>query len=91
MAMENDLDRGLSNHRFLGTVYKGANLAGNILARGRIATGISGGRIAAPNTCLTVRLGNDLRLREGQKHVGWWKTCRGTVSQTLGHRGLLSV
>ena len=39
MAMENVLDRVLANHRFLGTVNKGANLAGNILARRLVATG----------------------------------------------------
>ena len=39
MAVENVLDRGLANDRLLGTVNKGANLAGNILAKERIATG----------------------------------------------------
>ena len=39
MAVENVLDRGLSNYTLLGTVNKGANLAGNILARGSVAAG----------------------------------------------------
>ena len=57
MAVDNVLNRGLANHRLLGTVNKRENLAGNVLARGggggalRLAK--SDGRIAAPDTCLT--------------------------------------
>ena len=39
MAVENVLDRSLANHSLLGTVNEGANLAGNVLARGGVATG----------------------------------------------------
>ena len=60
MAVENVLDRSLANHRLLGTVNKGANLAGNVLARkgggggwGALRLAKSDGRIAAPDTCLT--------------------------------------
>ena len=53
MAVENVLDRSLANHRLLGTVNKGANVAGNVLARGALRLAKSDGRIAAPDTCLT--------------------------------------
>ena len=48
MALENVLDRGLANHRLLGTVNKGANLVGSNLARpGRVATG----KVGRQNCC----------------------------------------
>ena len=46
MAVENVLDRGLANHRLLGTVNEGANLAGNILARDFVT-----GEVEQQNCC----------------------------------------
>ena len=37
--MENVLDIGLATYELLGTVYEDTSKAGNILARGRVATG----------------------------------------------------
>ena len=45
----------------------------------------SDGRIAAPDTCLT-EAWKRLTTERKVEHVGWWKTRRGTVSRTLGHR-----
>lgn len=39
MVVENVLDRGLVNYRFLGMVNKGVNLVGNILVRGCVVIG----------------------------------------------------
>ena len=59
MAVENVLDRGLANHRLLSTVNKGANLAGNISARGRVATG----EVGRQNCCTRYMSNGDLETK----------------------------